>query len=137
MLCVRQEIGTSTILHGDNYWNCIQREVVEDKYRKCGLMNIIQHIDICGSYKTTYREQYRTKSGFNKNEVLVTSISSTPSSPAHVTPNASLKQVDSKISRFSIVTKVSGLYPGNDILSKRPKKYKLVGNKSSYLTVPK
>lgn len=136
MLRLRQDIGTSTILHGDNYWNRIQREIVEDKYKKCGLMNVIQHIDIYRSYKASYHEHYRTKSGNNKQEYLVTTISSSPSSPTNGTPNvnnSSLKKVDSKLSRLSITTKVSGLYPGHDILSKRMTKSKLGGNKFNYL----
>lgn len=125
MLCAKREIGTLTTLTGEN---CMLRhESVADRYRKCGLLNIIQHIDICG--RSSYSEKNRSKIHGNDNDVFISSISSSARTLADDTVNtisdSSVKNVDSKLSRFSITTKVSGLYPGHDILSKRSKKNRL------------
>ncbi|PZC76005.1 hypothetical protein B5X24_HaOG205256 [Helicoverpa armigera] len=124
MSCVKQDAGTST-QHSDFFR--FQHESVEERYKKCGLLNIILHIDICGKYKSTYNEQTRGKIRSNECDVKMSTISSAAKTPADIIKKTvsiseqSVVNIDSKLSRFSITTKVSGLYPGHDILMNRSK----------------
>ncbi|XP_075989040.1 uncharacterized protein LOC142985012 [Anticarsia gemmatalis] len=92
----------------------------EEKYKKCGLLNIIQHIDIYGKHRSVYNE-YKTKL-YRSEQAAITSISSNSSKRVDCTEvdsGTTVKNAESKLSRFSVTTKVCGLYPGHDILSKR------------------
>lgn len=132
-MCEKREIGTLTIINGDNC--SLRHETVEDRYRKCGLLNTIQHIDICGNYRSTYCES-RSKRYRNENDAQITSITLSARTIPDLTlkkiSDPSVKNIESKLSRFSITTKVSGLYPGHDILSKRSKKNRLSGKNYTF-----
>ncbi|CAG4981518.1 unnamed protein product [Colias eurytheme] len=92
-------IGTQTWCHHFN-----------EKYKRCGLLNSIQHIDIYGKIRTTYVENRKMDNS------AVTSVSSY--CKKFVQP-VRVADVNSRLSQFTVKTKVSGLYPGNDILSKK------------------
>lgn len=112
---MRREAGTTTQSHG----SCLE-ETVEDRYNRCGLLNIIQHIDIFGKFRSNYVMQ-RT----NWVDAFVCVSSKSSSRCSEDSSVSSIRDVESKLSRFSVSTKVSGLYPGHDILGRKANKAKL------------
>ncbi|XP_034838320.1 uncharacterized protein [Maniola hyperantus] len=99
------EVGTLTLN------NELQR--IRDTYKKCELLNVIQHIDIYGKIRSNYAEN--RKVGVN-DAITVSSVSCfAPQFAKHT----SKQGLDEKLSKLSMSTKVSGLYPGNDILSRK------------------
>ncbi|CAB3259113.1 unnamed protein product [Arctia plantaginis] len=102
----------------------------EDKYKRCRLLNIIQHIDIYGKFKPILSESV-FRSHRTDNTSHVTSISSSPVKIKSVIDSPGT-DIESKLSRLSVTTKVSGLYPGHDILSKRVRRKKQSSNELVY-----
>lgn len=96
------EMGTITLSNIGN----------NSSYKKCGLLNIIQHIDYYGNI-------YSRVNGRN-DKISMSSISCSPSKLLEVCK----EDLEVKLSKFSVRTKISELYPGNDILSKN-KKFKM------------
>ncbi|OWR53845.1 Acyl-CoA Delta [Danaus plexippus plexippus] len=90
-------------------------ENIEDRYNRCGFLNTIEHIDIYGRMKKSYTEKRWNLS----HPECVSAISCCSSKFKE--QNNDIK-VAEKLSTFSITTKCCGLYPGNDILSKKTKK---------------
>ncbi|KPJ16133.1 Putative U5 small nuclear ribonucleoprotein 200 kDa helicase [Papilio machaon] len=65
--------------HGDSLLrfrekHCKRKESTEDRYKKCGLLNLIQHIDIYGTFCSSYHENRRQCS--NSGSLGVTSVMS-------------------------------------------------------------
>ncbi|CAK1554445.1 unnamed protein product [Leptosia nina] len=85
-----------------------------DRYKKCTFLNAIQHIDIHGRVRSSYIEKGSA----------VTSVSSY--CRCFTNPTVC---VNSRLKGFSVTTKVCGLYPGNDILSKKARKQKTDASK--------
>ncbi|KAJ0170047.1 hypothetical protein K1T71_014653 [Dendrolimus kikuchii] len=110
-----QSSDTFTILNAD-YQNR-----TSERYKKCKLLNEIQHIDIFGK---SYEDRIREKIYGTTCSISVTSISPSRRDVESNGTNSdsSLKNIESKLSRLSITTKISGLYPGNDILARKQKK---------------
>lgn len=104
------EIGTLTLT---------DVEINSNRYKKCGLLNIIQHIDYYGNMYSKIRGR--------NDKITMSSISCSPSKLLEVCK----EDLEAKLSKFSVRTKVSELYPGNDILSKN-KKYK-IKSKSNFV----
>ncbi|CAG9574941.1 unnamed protein product [Danaus chrysippus] len=90
-------------------------ENIEDRYSRCGFLNTIEHIDIYGRMKKNYTEKRWNLS--HPESISAISCCSSKFSEQ----NNDIK-VAEKLSTFSITTKCCGLYPGNDILSKKTKK---------------
>ncbi|XP_026325755.1 uncharacterized protein LOC113234618 [Hyposmocoma kahamanoa] len=86
-----------------------------EKYRRCSLLNIIQHIDIWGRYGTSYTDKNRLR--VSKPAVTCSSISCT--SRMFDSCSQVKNAFENKLKKLSVTTKVSGLWPGHDILSKR------------------
>ncbi|XP_039762246.1 uncharacterized protein LOC120635334 [Pararge aegeria] len=100
------DVGTLTLN------NELQR--IKETYKKCELLHVIQHVDIYGRIRSSYTEN--TTKAVNDSPITVTSVScSSPRCTARFTKPG----LEEKLSKFSMTTKLSGLYPGNDILSKR------------------
>lgn len=93
-------------------------ETVEDRYRRCGFQNSIQHIDIYGGYRTNYVEKKHTD---NFLPTAVTCISTCSKKFNGGDTQEGVNELEAKLNKFSVITKISGLYPGNDILSKSRK----------------
>ncbi|XP_045782028.1 uncharacterized protein LOC123878767 [Maniola jurtina] len=105
------EVGTVTLN------NEVQR--IREIYKKCELLNVIQHIDIYGKIRSNYTENRKVSVN---DAITVSSVSCfAPQFSKHVNKPG----LDEKLSKLSMSTKVSGLYPGNDILSKKTQNRKL------------
>lgn len=81
---------------------------VFNRYQRCSMLNVIQHIDISGKYRSCYNER-RKRNSCNKSSSF---------SQSFLNSSDSVDSVGSKISKFSIKTKVSAVYPGNERWSK-------------------
>lgn len=95
---------------------------IYERYQRCSRLDVIQHIDIHGKYRSSFNE--RTYVNFRN----IYSHSSQPSSTiskAYLSPSTSLDGVESKFSTFSIKTKVSDITPGTKLWSKMRKKSRI------------
>nr|XP_053604977.1 uncharacterized protein LOC128672094 [Plodia interpunctella] len=97
-----------------------------DRFKNVALQNLIQHIDIYGKIKSSYIETFKrdslslsmiTASGYRK--------LTREKHPARLLEDNILED---KISKLSVTTKVSSLYPGHDLgtKKKRLKKFQKV-----------
>lgn len=102
-----------------------------DRYNRCGLLNVIQHIDIYGKYRSNYVEKKKKTCTANAPISLI-SISAPTKINIDKSSDVSIKDIDAILSRFSITTKVSGLYPGHDILSRKAKKNRVTNKKNDF-----
>ncbi|CAH2062164.1 unnamed protein product, partial [Iphiclides podalirius] len=94
-------------------------ESVKDRYKNCALLYLIQHIDIHGTLSSSYNEN-RRRCADNSSALAVTSVTS--SSPKFLDDAGTKESAKSaKWDKFTVSTKVSSLYPGHDILSKKRK----------------
>lgn len=115
----------------DLSWLQLQESSVEERYRKCKLMNTIQHIDIYYEDYSSYSVVRRTKHYSTVPIEATTSISFAANTKADVTVNtfnntsAAGNSIASKLSRCSITTKLFCIHPRRDILWK-PYKNRLV-----------
>lgn len=98
---------------------------INDRYKKCALLNTIQHIDIMGRKRSNYLENRR----YLNNPVSISSVSCSP----NLSECTMKKDLEGKLSKLSVTTKVSGLYPGHDILSKKYHRYKQTKVKNNVL----
>ncbi|XP_028176543.1 uncharacterized protein LOC114364553 [Ostrinia furnacalis] len=123
---LKQEIGTITV---------VDDETIEDRYKRCGLLNVIQHIDIYGKFRSSYVEQTKSRVQGNDTPLAITSISASSGRFSNLSDAYSdvtrPKSVSTKLSKFSVTTRVSGLYPGHDILSRRARKCRLSDKKNN------
>ena len=114
----------------------LQYGSVEDRFRKCRLMNTIQHIDIYDEDSSTYSQNRRTKHYSSVPVMGTTSISFAANTKADDMDNSNdglpkvAKSTTFNLSKFSVTTKISCLYPGHDILSKRYNKKSTLGSKN-------
>lgn len=111
---VTREVATITLFNE----SCLQ-ETVQDRYNRCGLLNLIQHIDIFGKFRASYDEHHKPCCDAF---VCISSTSSSSKKKSTSSSLSSIRNVESKLSRFSIATKVSGLYPGHDILGRKARR---------------
>ncbi|XP_073964139.1 uncharacterized protein [Choristoneura fumiferana] len=87
------------------------------RYMRCGLLNVIQHIDIYGKTQSSYAEPRRsrrappTSVAMNSCPRLV-GLGSLYQGPSKMS-------LETRLSKMSTTTKTSSLYPGHDILSRR------------------
>lgn len=88
-------------------------KITSERYKRCQMLNEIQHIDIFGK---TFEDKNREKIYGTSCNMSVISISPSRrnSRSSETNSDSSLKNIDSKLSRLSITTKISGLYPGNE-----------------------
>ncbi|KAL0808671.1 hypothetical protein ABMA28_013105 [Loxostege sticticalis] len=123
-----QEIGTLTMFDDE--------ETVEDRYKRCGLLNVIQHIDIYGKFRSSYVEQSKSKILGNDSAMTITSISSSSGRFYNISDTLSdftkTRSISAKLSKFSVTTRVSGLQPGHDKLSRRVRRSRLSTNKTNF-----
>ncbi|CAH2100651.1 unnamed protein product [Euphydryas editha] len=89
---------------------------LNDRYKKCTLLNTIQHIDIMSRKRSSYIENRK----YLNYPVSISSVSCSPK----LSECSTRKDLEGKLSKLSVTTKVSGLYPGHDILSKKYHRYK-------------
>lgn len=111
-MSVTCDTGTITLCKGRNC--ALRAESREQRLKKCSALNLIQHVDIYGRYKLNYFEVNRMRIRSNNNPICVSSIASRirriTGEPTSF--ESSVKNVDSKLSRFSSSTR-SGLFPNS------------------------
>lgn len=121
--------------HGDTLLRCRekyckQKESTEERYKKCGLLNLIQHIDIHGTFCSSYHENRRQCS--NSGSLGVTSVMS-HSSQFLTTIQGTQRLKPHKLEKLSVATKQCSLYPGHDILSRKKKFVTKLTTQSNFL----
>lgn len=106
MNLITKETGTNTTyLSGSSF---------DYKCRNCQ-KHTIQHIDICGKRRADINQRKPIGCG-----VPVSLVSISP--PTNLDARIDSSKIDSRLKKFTITTKISSLYPGNDILSRKCKK---------------